>query len=311
MAYILRKNYIETFGQAKMLCEGEYILRAIKPGVGVVREARFKNLLTDLGLDSLGTAPNFIRMQLGTGTTPPAFTDTVLDVYGVTVSAVSPSFSYSSGGSPDYAAQVAFTWTSSVGGATGNWTEIGISNQNASGNLRSRALILDSMGAPTTFPVLSDEQFQGTYIFRTYPPLVDNPASITLSGVSYDTVTRSLGVTTVNDNPGQWGPMLGASPEFSVSASPVLYTGGLVSITTGSPTGSTLPSTSISTAAYTSLNYYIDVSARWGSGGSLTGAQTVLLTLRGARFQISYSPTFNKLTTQEFIHNQRTSWARR
>ena len=180
-----------------------------------------QNIITNLGLDAVGatgTAADWSRMLLGTGTATPAVTDTALQVFGVNVVASAGTSSYGNSGVSPYYGWHRKVWTSAVGGATGNWTEIGISNQNTNGNLRSRALILDNMGNPTTFPVLADEQFQGTYELRQYVPLADNPASITLSGTPYATVTRALNATLANGNSNTWSPWMSAGwlPQLQV-----------------------------------------------------------------------------------------------
>lgn len=312
--FINRRRYVESEASVGFGVEGLYIARAIKPGHGVVRERVFPNLITDLGLNALGTGGNFLRMHLGTGTATPAFSDTSLGAFGVNVADVAGAAVYSAAASAPWYAQLALTWTSAVGGATGNWTEIGISNQNTNGNLRSRALILDNMGAPTTFPVLADEQFQGSYIFRTYAPASDNAQAITLSGAAYTATIRALGVTTVNANGGQWGPKLGSAAEFQASSnSAQCFTGALAAVTAGTPGGSALGGgdATATTAAYGSGNYYRDCSYRWGSGQAVGTVRTAVVPVQSGRFQVEYNPTFSKLTTQEFIHNQRVSWARR
>lgn len=308
--FINRKRYIETEGHAKVGVEGRYTIRAIKPGIGVIRELSFPNLLTDIGMDAIASGRQFIRMHLGTGTTPPTVSDSSLAVFGVNVTTNPPSSQRGANSSSPYEAWQRITWTSAVGGATGTWTEIGVSNQNTNGGLRSRALILDNLGNPTSFPVLADEQFQGTYEFRIFPPLADNPETISLSGTPYDTVTRILRAGQVT-----WAPTLSgtgsAPPLFSASTS-FLYSGALAPITDSTPTGSQLSGTSTaSTSAYGSGNFYIDSSNRWGSGAGVGTVRTVGFALSCGEFQIEYNPTFVKLTTEEFIHNQRVSWARR
>lgn len=315
--YINRNRYVETEGRATVGVEGHYTIRAIRPDGKVRSELAFPNLLTDLGLNVLGSDPSFVRMHLGTGTTPPDVSDTGLANFGVNVIAASGSRTSGAETSPPYFGWSRYQWTSAVGGATGTWTEIGISNQNTNGNLRSRALILDSGGNPTSFPVLSDEQFQGVYEFRLYAPASDNTESITLSGTSYDATTRPLRVT-LAEGVGGWAPLVWKTSSLFIpstasnGASP--YTGGLAAVTAVSPLGSALGNrTSVSASTYGSGNHYLDVGARWGSGDGVGTVRTVLMSTHngGGRYQIEYDPTFSKLTTEEFIHNQRISWARR
>lgn len=310
--YINRKRYIETEGRAKIGVEGHYTIRAIKPGRGVVREISFPNLLTNLGMDALGSSPTFIRMHLGTGTAAPDVTDTQLAAFGVNVVNGMPSVSAGTSGSSPHFGFCRLVWTSSVGGATGTWTEIGVSNQNTTGGLRSRALILDGGGNPTSFPVLSDEQFSGVYEFRVFAPASDAKENIALSGTSYDTTTRALDVTGNAWHP----PIADGLPIFQIGSAggdARCWTGGLGSVTDVIPQGSNLGNRSgVVTDAYGAGNHYFDSGARWGSAAGVGQVRTVSLKLRGGgAFQIEYSPTFTKLTTEEFIHNQRVSWARK
>lgn len=314
--FINLKRYVETENCARVGVEGRYTIRAIKPGHGVVRELSFPNLLTNLGMNALGSAPSFLRMHLGTGTAAPDVTDTGLGAFGVNVTTSTPSTTDRGAQSiaPYYGWQ-RLTFTSAVGAATGTWTEIGISNQTTNGNLRSRALILDGDGNPTSFPVLSDEQFQGVYEIRFYPPTSDDMRAITLSGVPYDATTRALDVTNGSALDGSWAPnVVPANSPFSTRTGNLggLYTGGLGAITDSLPQGSQIPgSSSGANAAYGSGNFYLDVSRRWGSASGVGTIRTVRFISICTSFQIEYDPTFAKLTTEEFIHNQRISWARR
>lgn len=316
--YINKHNYHERESSLEVGVCGIFTCRAIKPGVGVVRELTFPNLITNLGMDAIGSGLQFARMHLGTGTTPPAFSDTGLTNFGVNVQNADPTSATGVAASSPYYGWTRLTWLSSVGGATGSWTEIGVSSQNTNGNLRSHALIVDSGGSPTTFTVLSDEQFQGTYEFRRYVPLTDNPASITLSGTPYDTVTRALRATSVslgwafdlmyqNHPDGFFKGASGGTDNNQTS----LWTGSLASITSIYPGGTVIsPSPGTATSSYTSGNFYRDTSTRWGASSGVGLIKTVSFWTQGGVFQVEYDTAINKLATQEFIHNQRVSWAR-
>lgn len=317
--YINRKRYHEIESHAKVGVCGFFSGKAIKPGFGVVREfgqvVPSPNLLTNLGMNALGSDPEFTRMHLGTGTTPPDFTDEALTNFGVNVSTNNPAETPGVSGIAPHYGWRRLTWTSAVGAAAGNWTEIGISNQNTTGNLRSHALILDQSGNPTVFPVLPDEQFQGTYEFRFYAPSSDYAESVNMSGTPYDTTTRALRVNTSTAT-GGWAshPLSATSSPFALSTSnnaSVVYSGGLAATDASSPLGSSLGNrTSVSTAGYTSDDHYLDVSARWGSGAGVGQIRTVMMSLNNGTLQIEYDPTINKLTTEEVIFNQRVHWAR-
>lgn len=314
--YINKRNYKELEVHLGVGVKGFFSGRAIKDG-HVMREFGYEtpnpNLITNLGMDAFGSSNiNFSRMHLGTGTATPAFTDTALTTFGTNVVAGNPSNSVSNSGSPDYYTRALWTWTSAVGGATGNWTEIGISNQNTTGNLRSHALILDGGGSPTTFPVLADEQFQGTYELRFYQNLTDNvQTGVMISGVPYTTTARGLYVQNSPAN----SLFSGANPLYPGATAGAWYTGALGASTASVPGGSYVSGAATRTiSSYTSGNHYIDAQERWGSGSAVGTLRTLQLQSANSgnfQWQVEYNPTIVKLTTEELILNHRRSWARR
>lgn len=312
-----RGRHVEIESKSRIGVSGFYTLRAIKPGFGVVREIEYEvpNLITNLGMDALGEErPSFQRMHLGTGTAPPQVENTSLNNFGVNVIGNNGTMEYGSGGSdpvndPFYAWS-RVTWTSNVGGATGNWTEIGISSQNTNGGLRSHALIRDSSGNPVSFPVQADEQFQGSYEFRIYPSISDYPASVSLSGTPYDTITRALGLGS-----GRWDARVTGQVSPFRATSDVgtfAYSGpGLVPVTATAVSGTSLGArNSYGNSAYGAGNHYLDTSHTWGSGHGVGDINLFQVALRGCFFQVLYEPTINKLATETLTINQRTSWER-
>jgi len=316
--YINRRRWHERESHMAVGVEGIYTLRAIKPGVGVVRETSFHNLITNLGMDAIGDGSAWRYMHLGTGTTPPTVTDTGLANFGVALTAF-PSSDTGASPTPPYYGYQRMTWTSSVGDATGVWTEIGISGQATNGNLRSRELIRDNLGNPTSFPVQSDEQFEGTYELRMYAPESDVVADISLSGVTYTTTTRPLRVTTANAG---WGLNManGATNGHFVFTTGSMSTntcaamnGDLAAVTAASPSGTVVGSGSTTgiTGSYVPGSYHRDYGIRFGAGVAVGSINVLRLLCRTTAWQVKYHTPVNKLETEEFIHNQRFSWVRR
>lgn len=270
------------------------------------------NLLTILGLNALGgTNCNFNQMHLGTGTATPLETDTTLTNFGVNVVNTGPSVTSGAVGSPGFYGWTRLSWTGPVGGATGNWTEIGVSNQNTNGGLRSKALIVDSGGNPTTFTVLSDEQFQGYYELRMYAPAAaDDVRTIDISGVPYTVTTRAC-------NAGSWGSLKinEGTSNLGVLESNIRYTGGLGAVT-ASPSGARVdgqyPAWS-RPAAYVTGDFYRDNRLTL-SPSQWVGTWQSLANIAGSAthpFQINYNPAITKTNLETIILNQRISWARR
>lgn len=269
------------------------------------------NIITNLGLNSFGSgnnvpSPGFI--QLGTGSSTPIATNTTLDSY-VTYIGHSPNYptdSVSISSTSPYYCQIKRTWKSAVGGATGSWTELGVSNQSESGKLTSRALFLDNLGNPTTFPILSDEQLEVSYTLRLYIPEVDSTASVLISGTSYDTITRAAYCTTYKSTVG-WYPSF--RPFAGVRQDCAAYTGTIGAITS-SPAGYLEAGTSTS-SSYITDSFYRDGSVTWSSGRATGNIRSYIAQLAATCFQIQYDPFIPKLATEILVLNQRVSWARR
>lgn len=314
--YINRKRYIEIETDVRTAVAGFFGGRALKNG-RVTREFGFAtdnpNLLTDIGLNGLSGAasspPGFLYMQLGTGTTPPATTNGQLQSYGLSIGGAVLDGS-GNGGAPNYYGWRRWSWTSAIGGATGNWTEIGISSSNANtpGALRSRALILDNSANPTVFPVLADEQFQGYYEFRVYPSLVDDTRVVNVGSTPHDVVTRAATV-------GNWvAPNIATSSSFEWFGVSLAHNGVLGAVTAN-------PSNPLVNGQYPNL-----VGAAYGSGNlyrdyslSLSPTQWAM-TFRGwsqnasgglIHHQHRFDPAIVKTNTESMIFNVRHSWARR
>ena len=307
--HIHKRNYIELEPPpAVTRVEGWYTLQRIKPGHGVIQELSFPNLITDFGMNALGGNYSPTYIHVGTSTTPPANSNTSLGAFGASFNTSGgDDGAYANSGPPDYYAHKKVVKKSAIGGATGNWTEIAVSTQAATGNIYSRALILDSGGNPTTFTVLADEQMQASYELRHYPVFVDDTRAVTISGVSKDTITRVC-------NASNWSWLSWSEARMFHFFQCMPYTGNInASAISGAPAGSSLAGGSVARAAYGSNNFYRDATATWDAG-SATGTHRTYVWANdwsGALFQVQYDTAIVKGATQQLIMNQRYSWARR
>lgn len=304
--------------------EGWFTLRARRANGRVTRERKFRmsasfhNLITTLGLNRFGTqtSSNLYRYcHVGTGTTPPADSDTQLVAFLANVTANFPINSMTNSGSPDYYSAMILKWTSAIGAlGNNNLSEVGVSGQATNGLLFSRELIRDSEGDPTTFPIASDEQLEVTYELRVYPPLSDVEAEITIGSTVYDTITRGLNINSST----QWGTS--APGSGSVNTSPVqgsqgirAFSGDLIANTgaINSFTGLLGEATSLSSAAYSNDSFYRDVTANWDITSGNGNIRVVQWRFQCALFQTRYDPVIAKANTQNLSLTQRISWARR
>lgn len=176
----------------------------------IVRELKFHNLITNAALEILGTRNNSgiatetNTCRVGTGSTPPAPTQTSLVSPVGTSSTAGVTKSSGNSGSDPYYYRLVREYVFNPGQATGNLAEIGFFSlySSPSNLMGSRALILDELGNPTTLTVLPDEYLYVTYEIRVHVgSLADVQTSIVLGSETYDVNIRKLGVA---QNDGLW-----------------------------------------------------------------------------------------------------------
>lgn len=321
---VLEHEFVPTTARVR----GMYSIKKYKVGFqDPVQEIEpFDNLLTNIGLNYWGSSNPFIYMFVGTGTTPPAVTDTQLNVYHANTSAGAVSWDSAAirGGAPDYWVQSQTTVTFNTGVATGNLTEVGIGWNsggaiNTGHRLFSRALIVDGTGNPVTLTVLADEYLEVTYSIRMYPPLVstDLTETINLSGIDYTFISRAL---QVNFRPG-------------VNRRSILHRGN-VTLCTGT-SASTPPSLAAVTAnnldnrgsttnissstityvdgSYTAAASYTASPAQGNLAYGIRGIEAYVadsLSSLGFAWQTTVSPVIPKDNTKVLAFGHKYSWAR-
>lgn len=205
----------------------------------------FDNLITDSGLDQLGGAggnptpgtDNLAYCRIGTGNTTPANTDTGLQtqVGSTNAAGTGSAVGVSVGGDYVYRRVAKRFNAGTVSGL--NLAEIGMGYA-STGNLFSRALILDGLGAPTTITLLPDEILDVIYELRAYLPAQDQTFTPTIDGVvttvvqRYYTLTAQL--TAFAANLGAMFHMDSGVPDWSLNGSSA-ETQTLVAAATGIP----------------------------------------------------------------------------
>lgn len=324
MIYTPGRHLEGEMSPVSMGVEGWFTLRARRRSGRVTRERSFRrsgtfhNLITDLGLNRFGTQSdtNLYRYcHVGTGTTPPANSDTQLVTFLGNVTTNAPVASKSNSGSPDYYSSLTLKWTSAIGAlGNNNLTEIGISAQTTNGLLFSRELIRDSEGDPTSFPIDTDEQLEVTYELRIYPKLTDTEAEVTIGGTTYDTTTRPLAVSSST----YWGATQPGSGDVQAAikggfGNNIVFSGDLVAVTAAisSISGHLGEATSVSSDSYTNDSFLRDGGAMWNVSTGNGDIKTVQLRYGCALFQTRYDPVIVKTNVQTLTLRQRIAWARR
>ena len=257
--------------------------------------AEFQNLITNTGLDFLCSSSemNPQNCQVGSGSTTPANTDSTLQTFtALTTTTFSGTSITANTSSPYYSSRV-FSFRFLTGVATGTLTEIGMGiTYSTPGNLLSRALILDVLGAPTSITVLSNEILDVIYTLRIYPPTTDTVTSVGLFTVT----SRACMVTDTSS----WGyiPLLYS---FTVKAFP----GGshLTAITSSPHLVYTAMAGAASSASVTTYvpGSYQEVGTiifEPELANSVLGISVITYTTRLGSWQIEFSPAIFKTAVQ-------------
>lgn len=181
---------------------GKFVIDVLnKDGELVRTSGEQENIITNHGLNSaiLYGEGLFTRTKvaMGTGTTTPSYADTVLVNKVGTLSGDATFVSVSNSGAPDYVYSLTYRFTGAIGNVVGNLAELGLESTSSPFNLKTRALIKDSSGNPTTISVSSSEQVIVTYTLFSIPNLNDITGSFDLQIYDGATLveTKTIGYT--------------------------------------------------------------------------------------------------------------------
>ena len=287
---------------------GFFKIEAIRPdGTKKLLADWFPNLITDNGLDLMGTSEQYLTScHVGTSNTVPNVTQTSLSGFVAATSIQQESTTENSTSSPYYASRVN-TYRFSSGAAAGNLAEVGIAPLDTTGNLFSRALILDGDGNPTTITVLSDETLDITYELRIYPNIIDVIGSVTIDGTLHNYIARPFRVT----DDSNWGIRSSTGSRASDSNLANVYSGALGDIT-ARPSGSSSPGNgAVSSYIDGSLSQEITFNWLLNTGNFDTGITAIGLGMGWSSWQIGFDPAIPKDDTKTFSITASHSWARR
>ena len=316
---------------------GQYTIRKYKADTNeLIQEVGpFDNLITEQGLNRVGTDSFGTHVFVGTGTATPVVTDTQLGAYLNYTVSLAPSGGWNSailrGGSPDYWVQGAGTWRFNAGTVTGTLTEVGIGwftsgITAANHRVSSRALIVDSGGSPISITVLADEFLDVTYSLRYYPYVgSDVVQTVVISGVSYTFTTRALGVETSNTcsvnatHPINWsgstdvrtGTAAGTPPALAaITASAMLNqgSGGFLTTTKNAYVDSSLVVSATFRAGLTEANLAHGIR---GMITRTTDSGNPLGSFINSAFQSTISPAIPKDNTKILQFGASASWSRK
>jgi hypothetical protein len=278
---------------------GRYKMRVTRADGSIrVDTPWFDNVITNVGLDGIGNHTNvYGYCHCGTGSTAPAITDTGLTTWLASTSNVT-TYSTSASGISPYMGYYQATYRFAAGTATGNISEVGIGPNAGNTAMFSHALVLDGGGSPTTITVLASEALDVTYQIQNFPPLVDAPGTLTLTGATGSPFTTNVRAS----HAGQASNWSAQSPQGGMfwgsgySLNSVYATQTLGAIT-ANPAGSSYSVPSPSNGAYTNGNYYLDTTLSFalGDGNAPGGVGSADLWFGPGgcmgSFQVSFSGT--------------------
>jgi len=179
---------------------GRYKLAAIRPdGSARVETDWFANLVTDIGLDRLGTSATDVLTycQVGAGDAAPTETDIALGSW-LAASGDVTTLKGAGSGEP-YHAFWRRTYTFPAESVTGLVAEVGV-GWATSGSLFSRALVRDLDGEPTVVEVLADESLLVVYECRCYSQLADSTGAVVLDGMTHTFTFRACAASVASNS---------------------------------------------------------------------------------------------------------------
>lgn len=285
---------------------GRYKITRRTPELGVIEESPwFNNIITNQGLDYIGTYSFLAYCRVGSGSATPLATDTALQSsVAVTDTVVDTTTTYSSS-SPYWSAAIR-TWRFAVGDAAGNLSEVGIFATYDANSCGSRALILDEFGDPTTITVLSNEILDVTYEARTYMLEDDITGSATIGDDDYDWTLR--------------GALAAGGSQFGLFFYGAHGIGGLtpcsgnIGTVTGEPTGQGVEVLG-TVNSYVTGTYARSQVFTFGLESNNFDWQSLFFTTVvtygiGPKFQIQLDPVLEKTNTKVVTLLLEVSWAR-
>lgn len=270
----------------------------------------FKNLITNQGLNRIGSGTFLGAVLVGSGSTPPANTDTQLVSH---IASTTNFLSYNSGyvaGPPFY------VWRRIVarfaqGAAAGNLSEVGVNwTGAAAGELFSRSLIKDGNGNPTSITVLATEFLDVTYELRFYPPQTDVTFQATISGQTHNCTLRP---SYVSETANAWGGV-GSQAQFINNSYFQAFTGSLGPVD-GAPGGTYFSpgNFTITNNAYSNNSYERTAALNFGLGdlNNAAGMKSFVFQTTLGTYQVEFVPNIMKDSSKLLTLNFRITWARR
>lgn len=298
---------------------GIFTLRRVNAETNeIVEEIKFENLITNQGLNRLGTGGALNFCVVGSGTTPPAVTDVMLQTarayVGQGTSPVITTSYTQSGAVAPYWGGVIVGFRFGAGEAQGNISEIGIAysyTSLANHALFSRALIKDAGGNPTTITILPNEFLDVGYECRSYLPPDDKTFTVEVMGTTHTLLMRGS-----NQAAGAQQGAFAFQGPYPLQAT--MYHTATIGGLTGSASGTSLGGVNTSLNAYVagSLKRSMSGTIALGVANNVNGIGAMQFSTNNGSFQLpqyqmSVTPPIIKNNTMTISFTFEYSWGRR
>lgn len=245
--------------------------------------AEFDNLITNTGLNRIGTGTVLSHCYLSSDNTEPSFTDnSVVGFLAAAPRGRIDDAGNSTVGNIYFSLSTTYSFAAGVG--TGNISKLGIGWDASGSNLWSIQLVKDLNGDATVISKLPNEILEITYVLTTYISAVDYVGSVTISGVSHNVTVRPSVI-------GNWKNL---EPHVLVSSMyQCRFCSGAIGSIENQPSGF-MDNTLAVNGSYTnqSLEYKYLISADVSQGNSPTGIKSLYIAANNTN-KIAYQAEFN------------------
>lgn len=277
------------------------------------------NLITNGGLERLGTGVCFTHCSVGTSNTAPANTDAALAAFHASTANITATLN-SAAAAPPYYGEAQFTFVFAQGAVVGNMAEVGVGWAAGGGSLFSRALI------DPVITVLALEVLTVVYMVRKYAPTADVTGSVTIGGTPRAFTLRAASVTSSSTSEGWGGLLLSVSGAANAGGVALRVEAGRTGVAfgaaatlgavTGTPVGTAgfdLQGGIATNAAYIGGSFQKEgtLNATIAHANAVGGVGAVLVFHSCGAYQCSFSPAIEKDNTKTMSLTFRFSWARR
>lgn len=329
---LVKKPTIKLPVSATAKLKGRFVVELIHARTGIVkRKLEFDNLITDAGLNAIHSGTQLHQLflntsaasyvEVGTGSTPPAVSDTSLES---SLGGTNSNGGFSShqvegpGSSNGWFESWRFYRVFTEAQVNGNLTEIGIRlTDNPSSALWSRTLFVDEVGDPVTIVKTNEDQLKISYTLgyqRMVTPLeqIDFPIVTPRAPGGTPTLVTVRG----HGNNGQLNGS-NSNPGYIIGTNWNTIESNAMPGTASNPVGTASPSANATIAAYVAGTFYREGEARWGAaagnfvtGIGLIGVRGIGVAAAQYSHYITFSPKIDKLNTERLVFQMRFSYGR-